>query len=109
MSELVMVLAQTTQPSDPYAFLRTFVPLILVIVVFMWITSRGRSKERKRFEEMLASLKKGDRVQTIGGILGVVVDARDNEVVVKVDESNNVKIRFHRSAIKEVQREPEAT
>jgi preprotein translocase subunit YajC len=41
-------------------------------------------------------------VQTIGGVLGTVVDVRDNEVLVKVDETNNVKIRFNRTAIKEV-------
>ena len=51
---------------------------------------------------MLDALKKNDRVQTIGGVLGTVVDVRDNEVLVKVDETNNVKIRFNRTAIKEV-------
>jgi preprotein translocase subunit YajC len=51
---------------------------------------------------MLSELKKGDRVQTIGGILGTVVEARDTEILVKVDESSNAKIRFSRSAIHRV-------
>ena len=81
------------------------VPLILVIVVFWWIMSRGQRKERQRYANMLASLKRNDRVQTVGGILGIVVDVRDDEVVLKVDETNNVKMRFARSAIKDVLRE----
>jgi preprotein translocase subunit YajC len=51
---------------------------------------------------MLGQLKKGDRIQTIGGVLGTVVEARDTEVLVKVDESSNTKIRFARSAIHRV-------
>lgn len=78
------------------------IPLLLMMVVFFWIMSRGRSKERKRFEAMLNSLERNDRVQTIGGILGTVVDTRENEVVLKVDETSNVKMRFTKGAIKEV-------
>ena len=51
---------------------------------------------------MLDNMKRGDRIQTIGGILGTVVEVREGEVVVKVDESNNTKIKFSRSAIQRV-------
>ena len=51
---------------------------------------------------MLAGLKRNDRVQTIGGVLGTVVEAREHEVILKVDESSNTKMRFNRAAIKEV-------
>jgi len=44
-------------------------------------------------------LKKNDRVRTIGGILGVVLDVRDDEIVLKIDEANNTKIRVIPSAI----------
>ena len=110
---LLLLLAQTTStPSSttptqtapsPTDFLRgPMVPLILMIVVFWWIMSRGKNKERNRYEQMLKALKKNDRVQTIGGLLGTVVDVRDNEVVLKVDETSNVKMHFNRTAIKEV-------
>jgi preprotein translocase subunit YajC len=108
MTELFL-LAQATQPADgppPMSglelFARQFLPLILLIGVFFWIMSRGRAKEQQRYRQMLGNLKKSDRVQTIGGILGVVTDVREHEVVLKVDETNNVKIRFNKSAIKEV-------
>ncbi len=102
-----LFLAQATQPAAPQMsgtefFLRQFGPLILLIGVFFWIMSRGKAKEQKQYQAMLAGLKKNDRVQTIGGILGVVADVRDHEVVLKVDETNNVKIRFNKNAIKDV-------
>ncbi len=112
MTQLLLLLAQTgptTAPAGGWDILRTpVVPLVLAMVLLWWIMSRGRSKERRRYEQMLASLKKNDRVQTIGGILGTVVDVRDREVVLKVDEANNVKIRFNRTAIKEVLQEQPA-
>lgn len=115
MIALITLLAQTAPASQPVApgpgdFLRgPFIPVILGLIILWWFMSRGRTKERQRYEQMLASLKKNDRVQTIGGILGTVVDVRDNEVVVKVDEATNAKIRFNRSAIKEVLREAPET
>jgi preprotein translocase subunit YajC len=111
MNTLYDLLAQTAPTSQPVApgptdFLRSpLIPLILVIVVFWWVMSRGRNKERQRYDQMLGALKKNDRVQTIGGVLGTVVDVRDNEVVLKVDEASNVKMRFNRTAIKEVLRD----
>ena len=57
---------------------------------------------------MLGGLKKGDRIQTIGGILGTVVEARETDVLVKVDESSNTKIRFSRSAMHRVVDETDA-
>ena len=51
---------------------------------------------------MLSALKKNDRVMTIGGVVGTVVQVRDDEVVVKVDESANVKLTFIRGSIQKI-------
>ena len=48
---------------------------------------------------MLQSLEKNDRVRTIGGIIGTVVEVKGDEVRLKVDESNNTKMWFSSSAI----------
>jgi preprotein translocase subunit YajC len=100
MTSWLLLLAQATAPATPPpgtpappgggSMLLQFMPIILMLVVFWWIMSRGRSKERQRYEQMLNALKKNDRVQTIGGVLGTVVEVRDHEVVLKVDESSNV-------------------
>lgn len=114
MTQLMISLAQagpTTQPAPTGGdfFFRTFLPILLMIGVFYWFMIRSGRKERQAHQNMLNSLKRNDRVQTVGGVYGTVVDVRDNEVVLKVDESSNVKIRFNRSAIKEVLREPAPT
>ena len=48
---------------------------------------------------MLQSLKKNDRVRTIGGIFGTVIEVKGDEVVLKVDEANNTRIHVSVSAI----------
>ena len=80
-----------------------FYILLGIIVIFVFSSSgRANRQQEKKQKEMLANLKRGDRVQTIGGILGSVVETRDNEVVIKVDEGSNTKIRVVRDAIKKV-------
>lgn len=78
------------------------VPLMIIMLVFYVLVFRSKRKQDRQRTDMLQQLKRGDRIQTIGGILGTVVEARENEVVVKVDESNNIKLRFNRTAIHRV-------
>ena len=78
------------------------VPMLLVIVVFYVFMFRSKRSQDKQKQDMLGKMKRGDRVQTIGGIIGKVVDPREDRVLVKVDESSNTKIWFSRSAIARV-------
>jgi preprotein translocase subunit YajC len=73
--------------------------LILIMVAFLVMSIFSQRKEKKRRQALLADLKKNDKVVTIGGIVGTIVELRDNEVVLKVDESSNTRMRFTRSAI----------
>ncbi len=73
--------------------------LMALMGVMIFMTFRSQSKEKKKRAALLAALGKGDKVQTIGGIIGNVVEIRDNEVVIKIDENNNTKMKFARSAI----------
>ncbi len=75
---------------------------LLAMAVFLFISFSGSRKQQKKYREMLASIKKGDRVMTIGGIVGNVVSVKDDEIVLKVDESTNTKIAFVRGAITKV-------
>jgi preprotein translocase subunit YajC len=74
----------------------------MVMVLVLFSSSRTKKTEQKKRDDMLKNMKRGDRVMTIGGILGTVVDVRDSEVMLKVDESSNTKIKFTRDAIKRV-------
>jgi preprotein translocase subunit YajC len=80
----------------------SFLLIILMIGVFWFIMMGGQRKEKKRRAAMLSALGKGNKVQTIGGILGTVIEVRDNEVLVKVDENSNTRMRFAKSAIQTV-------
>ena len=108
-THLAMTLAQTTPATAPIGgsgqqpFFQSFAfPLMIVMVIWMFFTFNSKRKQDKQRQELLKSMKRGDRVQTIGGILGTIVEVRDNEIVVKVDESNNTKIKFARSAVNRV-------
>jgi preprotein translocase subunit YajC len=75
-----------------------FLPLIIIFVI-MLMMFRGPQKQQQKKKKMLQSLEKNDKVQTIGGIIGTIVDIKDDEIVLKVDEANNTKIRVSASAI----------
>ena len=78
------------------------VPLILMLVVMYFLMFRGPKKKQKQRQQMLDNMKKNDRIQTIGGIIGTVVDLRDDEVVIKIDEATNSKMRVTRGAVSRV-------
>lgn len=73
---------------------------IAVLLIFVWMfLFRGPRKKQKEHKKMVQSLQKNDRIRTIGGIFGTVVDVRDDEITLKVDESSNTKIRISPNAI----------
>jgi preprotein translocase subunit YajC len=76
--------------------------LILLGVMFLlmyFVLFRGPKKKQQQHRQMVQSLQKNDRVRTIGGIMGTVMDIKGDEVVLKIDEANNTKIRVSTSAI----------
>jgi preprotein translocase subunit YajC len=73
--------------------------LLIMIVMMYVLLFRGPRKQQQQHKQLVQSLKKNDKVRTIGGIFGTIVDVRGDEVVLKVDESNNTKIRISTSAI----------
>jgi preprotein translocase subunit YajC len=74
-----------------------FLPLLLIILVFYLFFIRPqmrKSKEQKKFRE---SLKKGDKIVTIGGIHGKILELKDTTAIIEV--GNQVKMTLERSAI----------
>jgi len=63
---------------------------------------RGQRKQEKKRKDMINELKKGDRVMTIGGMIARVVSIDGDEVVLKIDESANVKATYSKKSIQEV-------
>lgn len=76
-------------------------PFLAIGILFYLLLILPERKKARELEQMLKNLKKNDRVVTSGGILGTVVIAGkdSNEVVLRIDDSNNTRIHILRSAI----------
>jgi len=61
---------------------------------------RPQNKKRKEAEKMVAALKKGDKIVTIGGLYGTIQSVKETTVIIKADD--NVKLEFLRSAVSSV-------
>jgi preprotein translocase subunit YajC len=79
--------------------------LLPVMVVMLLVSFMGQKKQKKQQESLLSGLKRGDQVMTTAGILGSVVEINDRDVLLRVDEGSNTRIRFAKSAIQQVLRE----
>jgi preprotein translocase subunit YajC len=90
-------------PSDKGAMRTTpgYYQLIFIAVIFvvMFLMFREPKRRQKQQQKMVQSLKKNDKVRTVGGIIGTIVDIKGDEIILKVDEANNTKIRVLASAI----------
>jgi preprotein translocase subunit YajC len=89
--------AQTAPGIGGPGQLLSFLPLILIFVVFYFLLIRPQQKKAKQHQEMLGKLKKNDEVMTSGGIYGKVVTLADNVVTLEV--APNVRIRVNRPQI----------
>ncbi len=88
-------------PPSPFGGQFIFILAAMLGVMILMQVFAGR-KEKKRRAEMLSGLRRHDRVVTIGGIIGAVAEVRDDEVILKVDESTNTKIRVTRNSVQSV-------
>jgi preprotein translocase subunit YajC len=80
--------------------LLSFLPLLLVFVIFYFLLIRPQQRKSKEHQEMVGRLKKHDEVMTSGGIYGKVTALTENVVTLEV--APNVRIRVHRPQITEV-------
>ena len=110
MNAITSLLLQTNPPPGPGGaprgsggFLANPLFLILLMLGVFWVMMwRGNRKEKQKKQDMLNAVAKSDRVLTIGGIIGTVVQVKGEELVVKIDESSNTKINIIRSAVRQV-------
>jgi len=91
-------LALLLQSSDStIAFLVNMLPIAAIFLVFYFLVIAPANKQKRKTQEMLSSLKKGDRVVTSGGIYGTVQAVEPEVVYLKI--ADNVKVKVARSAI----------
>lgn len=95
--------AANPEVSPVAALLSTFVPMVLIVVVFWLFLIRPQRKKDKKIKEMLAALKVGDRVCTIGGIYGTITNIRDESTITLAVGPQDVPVVFARWAIRNVE------
>ena len=79
---------EAAQGSMVAALATTFLPLVLIFVVFWFMLIRPQRKKDKQVKEMLNNLKAGDRICTIGGIYGAITGLREDTVTLSVGKDN---------------------
>jgi preprotein translocase subunit YajC len=99
LSGLVLLQAQAANTGTG-GMVGTLITFGAVFVIFYFLIIRPQNKKQKEAQKMIAAVKKGDNVVTIGGVHGVVSSVKEGTVVVKVDD--NCKIEFSKSAISAV-------
>lgn len=91
------------QPTgNPMGGMNMLLVMGAVLVLMLGMSAFTGKKERKKRAALLASIGRNDRVQTIGGVIGTVVEMRDDEIVLRVDDNNNTRVTFSRSAVQGV-------
>ena len=100
-SAMAMAGAGQAQPQGGAAGLSAFLPIIGMVLIFYWLLIRPQIKEKKQHQEMIGSLKRGDKVITTGGVLGKVVKLSD--VTLTVEVGPKVQFEILRSAIRGLQ------
>ena len=86
----------------------SFAPLVLIFVVFYFLLIRPQQKRMKQHKEMLAAIRRGDRVVTTGGIIGTVNKLVNNEELI-LEIADGVRVRALRSMIASVMAKTEPT
>ena len=93
-SNAVAPAARQQNPLGNWIWIYAVLLLLMFFVLF-----RGPQKQKQERKKLVQSLQKNDRIQTIGGIYGTIMDIKGDEITLKIDESNNTKIKIASSAI----------
>ena len=83
--------------------LQSILPFVLMFAIFYFLLIRPQQKRTKQRNQMLSELQKNDKVVTIGGLYGTIVDLTDDKVTLLVNEST--KLTFDRNAVNSVTKE----
>jgi preprotein translocase subunit YajC len=96
---LFLLQAAAGKQSSPGGMLSMLLPFILMFVVMYFLILRPQKRKEKERKALLSRIKKNDRVVTAGGIHGIVTSVRESELVLRVDDAKDVKIKVDRSAV----------
>jgi len=90
----VLLMGQQGGESNPLA---SFLPLVLIVVVFYFFIIRPQMKRQKEMKKFRESIAKGDKVVTTGGIMGKINDVKEDHLVIEI--ADNVRIKVDKNSV----------
>ena len=87
------------QGGDQMSPVFSFLPLILIFVIFYFLLIRPQQKKQQQLTKMIDGLRKGDRVVTAGGMIGTIMSIQNDYLVLKVGDNDNTKVEILKSSI----------
>ncbi|HYX09562.1 MAG TPA: preprotein translocase subunit YajC, partial [Bacteroidales bacterium] len=97
MNHLLSVLLMASPQGSDANPLVSFLPLLLIILVFYFFMIRPQMKKQKDLRNYRENLKKGDKIITTGGIYGRIADIKENQIIMEVEDK--IRIRIDKSAV----------
>ncbi len=94
MLNQIILMSQPQGGGNP---IMSFLPIILIVVVFYFFMIRPQMKKAKEQQKFREAIKKGDKIVTIGGIHGKIVDVAEKTFIIEVE--GGVKLKIERSAV----------
>ncbi len=102
----LLILAAEGPAAPTQSPLSSFIPIILMFVIFYFVLIRPQRKRQKELAAQVAAMKTGDHVLTAGGIHGIVANVKERTVVLKV--ADNVKIEFEKTGVQSIVKKKDA-
>jgi len=85
----ILLMAAPKEGESPYM---TFLPLILIVVVFYFFIIRPQMKRQKELKNFRTGLAKGDKVITTGGIYGKINDVKEDSLIIEISEGVRIRV-----------------
>ena len=82
-------------------------PIVFVMVIFYFLLIRPQQKRAKQHKEMLAAIRRGDKIVTSGGLTGTIVKVVEDNETVEIEIAKDVKVHVVRAMIADVKGKPE--
>jgi len=93
-----MVNFLTTTDAAAGGLMSPVIMMVVMLAVMYFMLIRPENKRKKEAEQMRASVRKGDKITTIGGVIGTVVDVKENNIVIETS-ADQVRVEFAKWAI----------
>jgi preprotein translocase subunit YajC len=100
MTAIALLHAAAAIPSGLTATLFQVLPIVAIGAIFYFVAIAPANKQRRETQKMLAALKKGDQVVTVGGIYGTIQSVEPDVVFIRISE--NAKVKLARSAVTQI-------